>query len=318
VIPVTHPPRRPHHARATAAWRLRPLALLILLAGVALAGLVHAQALVPVPPVARVTDQTGTLRPDQVAALEAKLAALEQRKGSQIAVLIVPTTQPEDIAQFGIRVAEAWKLGRKGVDDGAILIVALNDRRMRVEVGYGLEGAITDLSANRILDEFLRPYFRAGDIHGGIDAAVDRLIGLVDGEPLPEPQRDEWDGRQGNLGAMLFPLLILGLIAGPILRRILGRPLGAAATGGIAGFVAWALVGILGVAAFAAIITFFFTLVGGLGGAGGGRWSSGRRGGGGHWGGGGFGGGFGGGGFGGGGFGGGGGGFGGGGASGSW
>jgi uncharacterized protein len=307
VIHATIRSRRPRLARAPSTWALCLLALLCA------AGLAHAQQLVPVPPVARVTDQTGTLRADQVAALEAKLAALEQRKGSQLAVLIVPTTAPEDIAQFGVRVADAWKLGRKGVDDGAILIVALNDRRMRIEVGYGLEGVITDLSANRILDEFLRPYFRAGDFHGGIDAAVDRLIGLVDGEPLPVPQRDEWDGRAGGAGALLFPLLILGLIAGPILRRVFGRPLGAVATGGIAGFVAWGLVGIFGVAIFAAIATFFFTLVGGLGG---GRWSSGRRGGG-------FGGGFGGGGFGGGGFGGGGwsgggGGFGGGGASGSW
>jgi uncharacterized protein len=275
-----------------------------------------AQQLAPIPPVARVTDQTGTLRPEQVAALEQKLAALESRKGSQLAVLLVPTTQPEDIAQYGIRVADAWKLGRKGVDDGAILIVALDDRRMRIEVGYGLEGVITDLSANRILDEFLRPSFRAGDFYGGIDAAVDRMIGLVDGEPLPEPVRQSrGDAQGGGFGAILPVLLIMGLIAGPILRRIFGRPLGSLATGGLAGFLAWTLVGLLGVAVFAAIATFFFTLVGGLGGN---RWASGRRGGG-PWGGGFGGGGFGGGGFGGGGgWSGGGGGFGGGGASGSW
>jgi uncharacterized protein len=280
------------------------------------AGLAHAQALVPVPPVARVTDQTGTLQPAQIAALEQKLAALESRKGSQLAVLLVPSTQPEDIAQYAIRVAEAWKLGRKDVDDGAILIVALNDRRMRIEVGYGLEGVITDLAANRILDEFLRPSFRAGDFYGGIDAAVDRMIGLVDGEPLPEPRREQQGSAQGGgFGAILPVLLIMGLIAGPILRRIFGRPLGALATGGLAGFLAWTLVGLLGVAAFAAIATFFFTLMGGLGGN---RWASGRRGGG-PWGGGFGGGGFGGGGFGGGGgWSGGGGGFGGGGASGSW
>jgi uncharacterized protein len=293
--------------------------LLLLLAALLCAGLTLAQGLAPVPPVARVTDQTGTLQPGQAAALGQKLAALEQRKGSQLAVLIVATTQPEDIAQYGIRVSEAWKLGRKGVDDGAILIVALEDRRMRIEVGYGLEGVITDLAANRILDEFLRPRFRAGDFHGGIDAAVDRMIGLVDGEPLPAPQRSARGAEAGGFGAILPVLLLIGLLAGPLLRRIFGRPFGSLATGGLAGFLAWTLVGVLGVAAFAAMITFFLTLVGGLGGS---RWSSGRRGGG-SWGGGigggGFGsGGFGGGGFGGGGWSGGGGGFGGGGASGSW
>jgi uncharacterized protein len=293
-------------------------ALAFLVAALAWLAPAHAQQPLAVPPVARVTDQTGTLQPDQIAALEQKLAALEQRKGSQLAVLVVPTTQPEDIAQYGIRVAEAWKLGRKGVDDGAILIVALQDRRMRIEVGYGLEGVITDLAANRILDEFLRPSFRAGDFYGGIDAAVDKMVGLVDGEPLPEPKHRDWDKRSNSFGALLPVLLIFGLVAGPILRKILGRPLGSVATGGLAGFITYLLVGVLAISIFAAIAGFLITLIGGLGG--GGPWSSGRRGGGfGGWGGGGFGGGgFGGGGFGGGGFGGGGGGFGGGGASGSW
>lgn len=304
---------------------MRAAAVALLLAALAWIAPAHAQALVAVPPVARVTDQTGTLRPEQIAALEQKLTALEQRKGSQLAVLIVPTTQPEDIAQFGVRVAEAWKLGRKGVDDGAVLIVALQDRRMRIEVGYGLEGVITDLASNRILDEFLRPSFRAGDFYGGIDAAVDKMIGLVDGEPLPEPKHDEWSGKANGLanglGALLPVLLIFGLVAGPILRKILGRPLGSIATGGLAGFIAYLLVGVLAISIFAGIIGFIVTLIGGLGG--GGPWSSGRRGGGfGGWGGGGLGGGLGGGGGwgggGGGGWSGGGGGFGGGGASGSW
>jgi uncharacterized protein len=294
---------------------MRAAAVALLLAALAWFTPAHAQALVAVPPVARVTDQTGTLRPEQIAALEQKLTALEQRKGSQLAVLLVPTTQPEDIAQFGIRVAEAWKLGRKGVDDGAILIVALQDRRMRIEVGYGLEGVITDLASNRILDEFLRPSFRAGDFYGGIDAAVDKMIGLVDGEPLPEPKHDEWSGNANGIGSLLPVLLIFGLVGGPILRKMLGRPLGSIATGGLAGFITWLLVGVLAISIFAGVVGFFITLVGGLGG--GGPWSSGRRGGGfGGWGGGGLGGGgFGGGG---GGWSGGGGGFGGGGASGSW
>jgi uncharacterized protein len=279
-----------------------------------LAAVPLARAEVAIPPVARVTDLTGTLTAAQQAALDKTLADFEARKGSQIAVLIVPTTAPEDIAEFGIRVADAWKLGRKGIDDGAILIVALNDRRMRIEVGRGLEGAVTDLASNRILEEYLRPHFRAGDFYGGVSTAVERLIGLVDGEPLPAPKAREWQRAPRGVEHLLPILLVLGLIAGPILRRVLGRPLGAAATGGIAGLIAFLLIGVLGVAVLAGIAAFVFTLLGGLGG---GRWGTPGRGG---WGGGlgGFGGGgFGGGGFGGG-FSGGGGGFSGGGASGGW
>jgi uncharacterized protein len=275
-----------------------------------------ARAQVAVPPVARVTDLTGTLREDERGALDRKLAAFEARKGSQIAVLVVPTTEPEDIAQYGIRVADAWKLGRKGVDDGAIVLVAKGDRRMRIEVGRGLEGAVTDLAANRIIDEFMRPHFRAGDFYGGIDSAVDRLIALTDGEPLPAPQRREWERRPGGFQSILPILLVIGLIGGSVLRRVLGRPLGAAATGGIAAFVAHALLGVLGISIFAGVAAFLFTLLGGLGGN---ALGTGRGGFGGGLGGlGGFGGGLGGGGFGGGGFSGGGGGFSGGGASGSW
>jgi uncharacterized protein len=280
------------------------------------AALLPARAEVALPPVARVTDLTGTLTAEQRAALSAKLAAFEARKGSQIVVLIVPTTEPEDIAQFGIRVGETWKIGRKSVDgksvdDGLILIVAKNDRRMRIEVGTGLEGAVTDLAANRVLDEYLRPSFRAGDFYGGIDRAVDRLIGLVDGEPLPPPRQElrrPTRGPQVGQG-LLVMLLAVAFVGGPILRSLFGRPVGAAATGGVAGFLVFLLLGTLTFAVVAGVIAFVVALVGGLGGGG---WTSGR---------GGFGGGFGGGGFGGGGgggFSGGGGGFSGGGASGSW
>jgi uncharacterized protein len=281
------------------------------------AALVPARAEVAVPPVARVTDQTGTLTAQQRAALSDKLAAFEARKGSQIVVLIVPTTEPEDIAQFGIRVGEAWKIGRKSVDgksvdDGLILLVAKDDRRMRIEVGTGLEGAVTDLAANRVLDEYLRPAFRAGDFYGGIDRAVDRLIGLVDGEPLPPPRQELRRSARGpQVGqGLLVMLLAVAFVGGPILRSLLGRPLGAAATGGIAGFLVFMLLGTLTFAVVAGVIAFVVAMIGGLGGGG---WTPGR---------GGFGGGFGGGGFGGGGggggFSGGGGGFSGGGASGSW
>ena len=143
-------------------------------------------AQVQVPPLqGRITDLTHTLSAEQAATLEQKLQAFEAKKGSQIAVLIVPTTEPEDIAAFGIRVAEAWKLGRKGVDDGAILIVAKDDHRMRIEVGYGLEGVMPDAIARRIVANTMAPHFKQGDYYGGIDAGVDQMIRIIDGEPLP-------------------------------------------------------------------------------------------------------------------------------------
>ncbi|HUO80520.1 MAG TPA: TPM domain-containing protein [Steroidobacteraceae bacterium] len=301
-----------------------PAALLTRLAGVLgalalLAAHAPAQAEVAVPPVARVTDLTGTLSAAQTAALSDKLAAFEARKGSQIVVLMLPTTAPEDIAEFGIRVAERWQIGRKGaagqaIDDGIILLIAKDDRRVRIEVGTGLEGAVTDLAANRIIDEYLRPGFRAGDFYGGIDRALDRLIALVDGEPLPAPQRARRPSGHGLQGVLPI-LLVIALIGGPILRGIFGRPVGAAATGGVAGFLTFLVLGTVSFAVAAGVIAFVVALIGGLGGGG---WSTGRGGFGGGFGG--FGGGgFGGGGFGGGGgFSGGGGGFSGGGASGSW
>ena len=279
-----------------------------------------AQGLVEVPALrAPVTDLTGTLTPDQSAALEAKLRAFEQSKGSQVAVLIVPTTQPEDIEQFSIRVAEAWKLGRKGVDDGAILVVAKNDRKLRIEVGYGLEGVLPDATANRIIDEVIVPKFRQGDYAGGIAAGVDRMLQGIEGEPLPEPRRGSPADAVPGLSTLLPFLFIFALVGGSILRRLFGRIGGALATGGAVGFLTWLLIGILGLSLVAGILAFVFALIGGMGGggpgAGGNGWYSPRHRGG--WGyPGGFGGGFGGGG--GGGWSGGGGGFGGGGASGSW
>jgi uncharacterized protein len=297
------------------AWRRSMAAVCASVLLALLAPLSGAQAQIALPPVARVTDLTGTLTAQQRASLDQTLASFEASKGSQIAVVMVPTTEPEDIEAFGIRLADAWKLGRKGIDDGAILIIALNDHRMRIEVGTGLEGAVPDIAAGRIVDEYLRPQFRAGDYYGGISTALDRLIGLVNGEPLPAPKpRNSLRSAGGGLQRVLPLLLILGIIGGPILRQLFGRPVGAVATGGIAGFIAWLLVGVVGIAAVAAVAGFFFTLVGGLGG---GRSMGGGFGGMGGFGGGGFGGGgFGGGG--GGGFSGGGGGFSGGGASGSW
>src|ERR1700676_4589966 len=285
-------------------------------AGLALLlGALTVRAEVAVPPLtARVTDLTGTLSGETVTRIEAKLANLEARKGSQIAVLIVPTTQPEEIEQFGIRVEDAWKLGRKGVDDGAYLIVAKNDRRVRIEVGYGLEGALPDAIANRIINETITPHFKSGDYDGGVEAGVDQMISVVNGEPLPKPDR-KWE-RSSGLGHLLPLLLVVVFVARGVLRAIFGRLFGSVATGVLAGGLAWALSHLLPIGVGAGVVAFLFAMLAGSTSRGGG----GRRGEGGGFGGGlggGFGGGFGGGG-GGGGFSGGGGGGGGGGASGSW
>jgi len=266
-----------------------------------------AQGLQPIPELrARVTDTTGTLSVAAAQRLEERLAAFEAAKGSQLAVLVVPSTQPEAIEQYSIRVVEKWKLGRAKVDDGVLLIVAKADRAVRLEVGYGLEGAVTDLVSKRIIDEDIVPRFRAGDFAGGIEQGMERVMRVVEGEPLPPPSAPS----QGFDDSRLQPLFVIGLVAvvvvGGILRAIIGPLPAALVVGGLVGAVAWFLVGVLIVGVAAAFIAFLFTLLGigrrggGFGGTTGG-WSSSGRGG-----------------FGGGGFGGGGGGFGGGGASGRW
>jgi uncharacterized protein len=267
-----------------------------------------ARAEVPVPPLqARVTDLSGTLDAQQTAALQAKLADFERRSGSQIAVLILPGTAPETIEQYGIRVAEAWKLGRKGIDDGAILIVAKDEHKLRIEVGYGLEGALNDAVCARIIDEIVVPHFKQGQFYEGIDAAVDNMIKVASGEALPAPEPGASARGSGDDGGAWIALLIIGsFITASILRAFVGRPLGMALTAAGAGTAAWFCSGVLTVALVFAGIGGFIALVGGsifsgFGGRGGG-----------------FGGGYGGGASSGGGFSGGGGSFGGGGASGSW
>ncbi len=263
------------------------------------------------PPLsARVTDLTGTLSAGEKSSLEQRLAAFEQQKGSQIAVLIVPTTEPETVEQYGIRVAEVWKLGRKGVDDGALLLVAKDDRQLRIEVGYGLEGVLPDAIAKRIIAEDIEPRFRAGDFAGGIQAGVGRMMSVIEGEPLPPPRRGARPDEGADYGSLLGLGFVLVFVVGGVLRVMMGRLPAASVVGGIAGVIAWVVLSSLIGAAVLALIAFVLTLTGAAGRA----WSS--RGGWsrGGWGGGGFGGG----GFGGGGWSGGGGGFGGGGASGRW
>ncbi|WP_126443941.1 TPM domain-containing protein [Sulfuricystis multivorans] len=276
---------------------LRWLAILCL--AVLNLGALAAEGLVPIPPLAaRVTDLTGTLTPDEQARLENRLAALERDKGAQIAVLLIPTTRPESIEQFGIRLAEAWKIGRKGIDDGVIVIVAKQDRALRIEVGYGLEGALPDAVAKRIIEEAITPRFREGDFFGGLDAGTQAIARIIGGEPLPPPSRVAPVEVSGDWPIFaLFVLVVLGRLA----RWLLGF-FGALLVAGLAAGLAYLIFGNLVLALFLAVFTLVlaYTQSGGRGGwhSGGGSSAGGFRGGGG--------------------FSGGGGGFGGGGASGRW
>lgn len=262
-----------------------------------------AGAQIAVPPLTgHVTDQTATLTTEQKATLEQTLQAFEARKGSQLAVLIVLTTAPETIEQYALRVAEQWKLGRKKIDDGAILVVAKTDRALRIEVGYGLEGPLNDATSKRIISEIITPRFKQEDFYGGITAGVGQILRVIDGEPLPEPKGRPSAGIADiqQYGPVIF---ILALVIGGVLRSVLGRFPGALVTGGAVAVVAWLFAGVVSVALGAGVLALLYTL---LGGGMGGRGVGGRPGG------------FGTGGVSGGGFSGGGGGFGGGGASGRW
>jgi uncharacterized protein len=301
-------------SRRARGWAGFALPLLLVMSVAAAAQTPPAAGLQPIPKLtAQVTDLTGTLSAGQQSALEQKLAALQSAKGSQLAVLIVPTTQPEDIFQYSVRVVEQWKLGRKKVDDGALLIVAKSDRRVWIQVGYGLEGVLTDAICSRIVDEIITPAFRQGNFYGGIDAAVEQMIKLINGESLPPPPA-AWQSRGSARATSLLPELLFAVLLGSVvLRGVFGRTLGSAFTGVGAGLLVWLVAHGLLLAGAAALGAFLLALLMGV--AGGSGWSSMPRSGG--FGGGGFGG-LGGGGFGGGGFSGGGGGFGGGGAGGSW
>lgn len=280
-----------------------------LLSAVMLLCAAAAWAQIPLPTLAaRVTDAAGMLAADERDRLEAELAAFEAKKGSQIAVVLVPTTNPESIEEFGIRVADAWKIGRGGIDDGVILLVAKDDRRVRIEVGYGLEGVIPDALARRIVDERITPHFREGRFFDGLMAGVRAIEGRIEGEPLPPRARARASAERGD-GGSLFGYLIAALVLGGLLRLWLGRLAAGALVGGGLGVAAWLISGSLLFALLIGVVMFFLSAFGG----GRGGWPGGGMGGG-------FGGRFGGG-FGGGaggGFSGGGGGFGGGGASGRW
>ena len=293
------------------------------LAALLLAAAAHAQAPsapdepIPVPKLAaRVTDLAGTLPPERRAALERKLQAFEEARGSQVAVLVVPSIGFETIEEFAGRVADAWQLGRKGVDDGVLFAIAMQERKLRIHTGRGVQGTLTDALSKRIVADIVAPRFRAGDFAGGIDAGVDAIMKAIEGEALPLPERKAGPaspaGGGGFSNFLLLAFFLVPVVA-TLLRGIFGRFFGATFTSGLTGLAAWLLLGSLAIGIVAALFAFMFTLFGGMGMA-----RTARRGGwggvvipGGGWGGGG---GFGGGG----GWGGGGGGFDGGGASGSW
>ena len=274
------------------------------------AGWVAAQTLQPIPALSsRVTDLTATLSADQRSRLEEKLAAFERQKGAQVAVLIVPTVKPETIPEYALRVVESWKLGRKGVDDGVLLLIAKEDRKLRIEVGYGLEGALNDATAKRIISETISPRFKQGDFYGGIDSGLETMLRVVGGESLPEPeqQRDAKNSDDGHDTLRLVGFVLVFDVGG-IVRAIFGRFLAAGIIGGVVGIVASLLLSSMLIAIVVGVIAFLVSLFNGMGGGGGrgggGGWSSGAS----SWGGS----------SGGGGFSGGGGSFGGGGASGDW
>jgi len=237
--------------------------------------------LVELPPLtARVTDLTATLDADQRATLEASLAKIEREHGAQVAILMLPSTRPESIEQFGIRLAEAWKLGRQRVDDGAIIIVAKGDHSMRIEVGRGLEGAVPDVVAKRIVADVMAPKFKQGDFAGGLELAIADLASAIAGEALPAPAAAK-GGTAGDSGNLFW--LFVAIMAGGLLRSLLGLA-GVLVVALAAGWLAWTIFASwLAAIVVAGIVALFSYLrgngrgwaTGGPGGIGGGGWGSG-------------------------------------------
>ncbi len=228
-----------------------------------------AQSVQAVPPLtAHVMDSTGTLNAQQLAALESKLSTFEQSRGAQIVMLMVASTQPEDIAAYAQRVGDSWKIGRKSIGDGLLLVVAKNDRRVRIETTKALEGAIPDLAASQIIDDAITPRFKQGDYAGGLDAAADQIMARISGENLPAPTQSQ-GGRRGNAGFDWTNLAVFLFFAVPIggrvLSAVLGRKLGSVATGGAVGALAWLFTGSLLIGGLAALAGIVFALISSLG-----------------------------------------------------
>lgn len=270
-------------------WFLARYWIGLLLAMGCLGGGALAQQAVPAL-TGHVVDSTGSLNTAQVQSLEDSLSAFEQSKGSQVVVLLIASSQPEDISSYANRVANTWKIGRKGVGDGVLIIAALKDHKLRIEVAKSLEGAIPDLAARRVIDEAIAPHFKKGDVAGGLQAGTQRLMALISGEalPAPEPVAEVFSPALGfdwmQLG--VFMLMAVPLV-GALTKRVLGHKLGALATGGIAGALAMTLTASLWIAGVAGVLALFFTLLQGQRGQGigsgvsGSHWGHGGSGGGG-------------------------------------
>jgi uncharacterized protein len=216
----------------------------------------------PVPKLdKRVIDLTATLSAADENRIASRLKEFETQKGAQIAVLIVPTTQPEAIFDYALRVAEAWKLGRKGVDDGALFLIAKNDRKMQILTGPGLQGTLTDAMSKRIISEIVGPKFRAGDFAGGIEQGVDKMIAVLQGDALPPPPKKRIASQGVNFEGFLMLGFVAAMIVGPLLRSLLGRFLGASATGAVTGAAAWFLAGGLIFPIVAGVIIFVIVLM---------------------------------------------------------
>ncbi|MDE2276774.1 MAG: TPM domain-containing protein [Burkholderiales bacterium] len=275
--------------RRLRSWLAAPLLGLALVLGLAFPGASQAQAVLPVPALsARVIDQTGSLSPAQRAALEAKLAAFEAQAGPQIVLLLVPTTAPEDIASYGQRVADQWKLGRKQVGDGLLVVVAKNDRQVRIEVAKSLEGAVPDLAARQVIDRAFAPAFARGDFAGGLDAGVDLLIARIRGEDLPAPAARGAGAPPAVPFQQSLMFFFVGvMVVGGLLSAVLGRRLGSVLTAVASGGLAWWLgagvlmalgaalatvlvVGVLGVGTVLQLVAMGMGRGGGGGGGGGG------------------------------------------------
>lgn len=206
---------------------------------------------------AHVTDLTNTLTADQKNYLEKQLSEFEKIKGSQVIVVIIPTTGDEAIEQYSIRLADALKVGRKGIDDGAILLIAKDDHAVRIEVGYGLEGVLTDYTCKKIIESYITPSFREDDYYGGIHTGVDAIVGLIQGEQLPPPKVSK------KPNASISGILPILFIVGFFLRTFFGRIPGGLLTGGVVFFVAWIALGAVSVALLFSIISFVFVVASG-------------------------------------------------------
>ncbi len=245
-------------AKMTQTW-VKILALAVLLLATTLS---RAEVAIPLLK-SHVTDLTATLSVGEVTQLEQKLAAFEKAKGSQVAVLIVPTTHPETIEQYALRVAETWKLGRKGIDDGVLLLIAKNDRTLRIEAGYGVEGALPDAMAKRIIAEIIVPQFKAGNFAAGIDAGIDAILSSLKGESLPLPSTKNGPGNSSGMHFLLdnfIPILIGLIVLGRMLQTLLGRLVGAAITSIGVGFIGWLFFSSVVAAIFIAVVVFFISL----------------------------------------------------------